>query len=453
MSDLTPSDHAEEVAIFRSQVIGTIARRELTRGELRAELRRLSHQRYRPPDADATRTFSVPTLERCLYRYRRGGLDALRPMPRSDRGRAKNIAPEQKQLLLDIRREHPHASVALILRTLVADGCLAERAVSPATVRRLFREQGLDKQSLRAAAGATPRLRWQAERPGALWHGDVCHGPAITVDGVSRPLRIHGLLDDCSRYVVALEAHHTEREVDMLDLFVAALRRHGKPGALYLDNGSTYRGAALDTACARLGITLLHAQPYDPQACGKMERFWRTLREGCLDFLAAGSVASLADVNARLTAFLGRHYHVAPHASLIGQSPEMVWSAAAHVRDLDDKTLRDALTAREKRRVRGDSTVAVDGVDWELDQSFLAGRLVTVGRCLVDHASAPWVEHEGKRLALHRVDPTKNAHRRRGPRADAATPTPTPTPTTPFDPAGALLEPARKRQTAQEDIL
>jgi len=50
------------------------------------------------------------------------------------------------------------------------------------------------------------------------------------------------MLDDASRYVVALEALHSEREADMLDLLLAALRRHGAPDAIYLDNGSTYRG-------------------------------------------------------------------------------------------------------------------------------------------------------------------------------------------------------------------
>jgi len=50
-----------------------------------------------------------------------------------------------------------------------------------------------------------------------------------------------GLLDDCSRYIVASWRTTTEREADMLELFVAALRRHRRrvfPGALYLDNGS-----------------------------------------------------------------------------------------------------------------------------------------------------------------------------------------------------------------------
>ena len=78
---------------------------------------------------------------------------------------------------------------------------------------------------------------------------------------------------------------------------------HGKP-LIYLDNGATYRGDMLKTACARLGITLQHAKPYDPQARGKMERFWRTLRDGLLNYL--GDVASLAEINRRLQAFLDK---------------------------------------------------------------------------------------------------------------------------------------------------
>ena len=129
------------------------------------------------------------------------------------------------------------------------------------------------------------------------------------------PLRIHGMLDDCSRALIALEPLETEREVDMLEVFIRALLIHGKPDALYLDNGATYRGHALRLACERLGITLIHAQPHDPQARGKMERFWRTLREQCLDFI--GTASSLHDVRVRLVAFADE-YHRTPHSGLMG---------------------------------------------------------------------------------------------------------------------------------------
>lgn len=437
---LAPKDHAETVARFRSEIVGALTRKELDRGELRATLHALSQERFRPPGSDVTRCISVTTLERWYYAYRRGGLDALRPLPRGDRGHGRELSAEQRQLLLDIRKEHSSASVPLILRTLVSDGRLAREAVSESTVRRLYQTHGLDRVPFRDGAGQHTRLRWQASEPGAIWHADVCHGAALLIGEHSRPLRIHALLDDASRFILAIEARHTEREADMLQLFVKALRKHGPPDILYLDNGATYSGEVLRTACARLGIALVHARPYDAPARGKMERFWRTLREGCLDHL--GSVASLHDVEVRLLAFLDRHYLVAPHASLMGRSPGAVFAAASRPADgLDEAKLREALMVRERRRVRRDTTVSILGTDYELDQGFLAGRVVTVAYSLLD--GSPWVEHEGRRLGLHVVDPLRNARRKRLPRRPGAAPAGAPVA---FDPAGALLDLATGRR-------
>jgi transposase InsO family protein len=433
---LQPMSRAEEIALFRSEVIGALTRRDLSRGGLRAVLRELSQQRFRPPRCARARTFSVPTLERWYYAYRRGGLTALHPQRRRNAGRGRDLPPVLVDLLLDIRREHPATSVALILRTLVADGRMSAGAVSETTVRRLYREHGLDRVPARDGTGAHTRLRWQADRPNALWHGDVCHGPNLHVDGRSRPLRIHGLLDDASRFFVALEAHHSEREVDLLGLLLRALRRHGAPDALYLDNGSTYRGKTLRLACERLGITLIHARPYDAPARGKMERVWRTLREGCLDHL--GSVTSLHEVNVRLWAWLDQHYHRAPHGSLFGRTPGLVYAEAEdRENQLTEDQLRDALLVHVRRRVRRDTTFDLGGRTWELDQGFLAGRLVTVGHSLYDPAAAPWVEHEGQRLPVHPVDPATNAHRHRPPRRTGPAPAPR---HVPFDPPKALLD-------------
>jgi hypothetical protein len=217
---------------------------------------------------------------------------------------------------------------------------------------------------------------------------------------------------------------------------------------LYLDNGATYRGALLSLCCARLGIALVHAKPYDPEARGKMERFWRTLRQGCLDHL--GALATLDDLNARLAAFLSEHYHASAHASLMGRSPGVAWTTAARPVDrLDEAKLREALTARSRRRVRKDTTLSVAGTDWELDQGFLAGRVVTVARCLVDPAEAPWVEHEDHRYVLRRVDAKANATRARPPRRTHTAPPPRAR--VPFDPAGALLDRARARAEGVTD--
>jgi transposase InsO family protein len=449
MDKLSPQSHQEAVAVFRHGIIGALTQAELGRGQLREAMEKLSAQKFRPPRAKTTRQFSITTLERWFYAYRKHGLAGLHPRPRSDKGRAQELTPELRQLLCDIRREHPHAAVPVIVRTLVADGRMQKDAASVATIRRLFSEAGLDRVGLRDGNRGKTRLRWQAERPMALWHGDVCYGPSLRIDGKVRPLRIHALLDDASRHVVALEAHHSEREVDMLGLFVRALRRHGKPDALYLDNGSTYRGDTLATACARLSVSLVHARPYQPEGRGKMERWWRTLREGCLDFV--GSLTSLHDVNVRLWAFIDEHYHRAPHAGLFGRAPKDVFDAAPPAPgDFDEASLRAALTVRERRRVRRDTTVRIGGEDFELAHGHLTGRIVTLCRCLVDLSEKPWVEYEDKRYEVHPVDPVKNSRRERRwkkPHLDESLPR-----HSAFDPPKALLDKATGKKPAQDEV-
>jgi|GEM_PF-2472360 len=208
-----------------------------------------------------------------------------------------------------------------------------------------------------------------------------------------------------------------------------------RPEALYLDNGSTYTGEVLATLCSRLSIGLLHASPYDPQARGKMERFWRTLREGCLDHL--GTPGSLHDVPVRLLVFLGKHYHVAPHASLMGKSPSEVYETAPRYDEsIDDAALGAALTVRGRRLVRRDGTLEIGGTTFETRAGFLAGRIVVLGRTLLDPMADPWIEHEEQRYLLGRVNTEENARRKK------VGPSPNCTRRgldVPFDPPGALL--------------
>ncbi len=408
MEPLSPRNHGEEVALFRYGLLGQLVSVPLAHGELAAELRRLSQQRVRPPGRDTTRTYATPTLERWLYAYKKGGLEALVPKARADRGRGRDLDPVLRDLLCDIRREHPDVSVTLIVRTLRVEGRIGPE-VTACTVRRMYAEKGLSRVAAADGKGEKARLRWQAARPGALWHGDVCHGPTLTLEGRRTPVRVHALLDDASRHVVALRVASDEREETMLSLFAQALMEHGKPDALYLDNGATYRGAVLQLACGRLGISLLHAKPYDASARGKMERFWRRMREEALDHI--GHVASLADVESRLRTWLGRFYQGAPHAGLLGRAPATVFSEGDKVLVSQDE-LRAALTVRTRRRVRRDSTVSLGGTEYEVPLGYLAGQLVTIATSFFDDKE-PVLELDGQRIVLHPVDPVGNGHRRR----------------------------------------
>lgn len=445
MDNLTPKNHAEEVAVFRHGLIGELASSELSHGDRAEALRRLSLQRVRLPDSDTTRTYSVPTLERWLYAFKKGGLEALVPQARADRGRGRDLDPVLRELLCDIRREHPSVSVTLILRTLRADGRVGPE-VTECTVRRMLADKGLVRTASADGDGTMTRLRWQAARPGALLHGDVCHGPTLTFEGRRTPVRVHALLDDASRYVVALLVAPDEREKTMLSLFARALMEHGKFDALYLDNGATYRGDVLRLACARLGITLVHARPYDAPARGKMERFWRRMREQALDHI--GQVASLSDIEDKLRTWLVRYYQSTPHAGILGRTPATVFSEGEKLRVSEDE-LRAALTVRVRRRVRRDTTVSVDGVHYEVPLGYLAGHVVTIARSYFDD-KAPLIELDQKRIPLRVTDPVSNGHRPRPPRRE---PHEKPTRAVDFDPGKTLLPDAQEPEEDDDDTL
>lgn len=446
MEDLSPKNHREEVAIFRHGLIGELALRAglLHHGERSEELRRLSERRVRPPGSDTTRCYSTATLERWLYAYQKGGLSALAPQARGDRGRGRDLDPVLRGLLCDIRREHPAASVPLILRTLRADGRIGA-GITACTVRRMLAEQGLSRSVDVAAGAGKARLRWQAERPGALWQGDVCHGPTLKLGGQRVPVRVHALLDDASRYVVTLRVAGDEREHTMLSLFAQALMEHGKCDALYLDNGATYRGDLLRMVCARLGITLLHARPYDAPARGKMERFWRRMREEALSHV--GDIASLEDVEQKLRTWLVRYYQSAPHAGLIGRAPSTCFAEGEKVPVTADE-LRAALMVRTRRRVRRDSTLSLGGTVYETPFGYLAGQVVTVATSLFD-GTEPVIELDDKRIPLRPVDPIANGKRRRPPRRPAAE---RPKAPVDFNPGCTLVD-DDQREEADDDTL
>ena len=265
-----------------------------------------------------------------------------------------------------------------------------------------------------------------ASHPGALWQGDVCHGPTLTGSGHPEPLRIHAIIDDNSRYVVALRACTNEREEEMLALLVSAVRQWGAPDLLYLDNGSTYRGEALSTGTARMSIALLHPKPHDPQARGKIERFWRTLRENLLDHIATD--LTLAEVQKRLDHFLESHYHQRQHGSLGGDTPAMVWGYRQTKLFSDDQIAR-AMTIRTPRRVSRDGVVSIDGSLFEVSQQFLAGHKVEVSSCLVPGLPRiSKVHYQGGTFDLKPLDTRENAKARR------TDPEPAREPAPPLDP-------------------
>lgn len=100
-----------------------------------------------------------------------------------------------------------------------------------------------------------------------------------------------------------------------------AVLKRGPPVKLVVDNGSAYRAKSLQGICIRLGIRLIYCRPYDPESKGKIERWHNTFRRQFLSELDPKNVQTLAELNARLWAWIEQVYHQRPHKGFEGLTP------------------------------------------------------------------------------------------------------------------------------------
>ena len=113
MNDIHP------MALFRYSVLGPlISRADLPRGELKKILRELAARHYDIPGSRNSR-LSEKTIEAWFYAWRRGGIEALVPKARADRGQSK-IDPAVQAALLAAKRENP-SSIAASIPSSVPD--------------------------------------------------------------------------------------------------------------------------------------------------------------------------------------------------------------------------------------------------------------------------------------------------------------------------------------------
>ena len=371
----TDEELRKAVALFRYGLIADVLRVPLGSREIRRALHEKAQRSYVIPGTRRTRV-AVETMRDWLSLYRTGGLEALYPKTRADRGLPRRLPPEVAERLLTLKCEHPALSVRALIKAAREHG--VEHPLAPSTVHRLLSREGL----LDARPGdpvGTDRRRFTFQHAGELWMSDVMHGPKVSDGRRRRKTFLIAFIDDATRVIPFAAFAYSENTTAFLPVLKQAIARRGLPARLYCDNGANFRSQQLALVCAKLGVALIHARPYQPAGKGKIERFFRTLRAAWLRHLTAAATESLETLNRTLWAWVEGEYHLSPHRGLDGRTPLDQWAlAGANVRYPDPGTDLDELFLFEaKRRVMKDRTVSLHGRLYEVD-AHLVGQLVTL---------------------------------------------------------------------------
>jgi putative transposase len=370
-------EKSEKIALFRYALVAPLVLEALPRGELTRRAEEIAARLYEIPYS-SRRAVSVDTLLNWVLRYRREGLEGLARKARQDRGQARVIDAQTAALIERLKRENPHRTAAALLRQLASSSSQDQARLSASTLNRFLRERGLTTQQL-LSAPAVAHKKFEAQFANQIWQSDMLFGPWVArPGGGKRQAFLQAVLDDASRLIPHAQFYPDQGLDSFLDCLRQAIAARGLPSRLYVDNAKIYRSPQLARIAASIGILIVHTPPYQPEGRGKIERYFRSLRQDFLTALDPKTLLTLEQLNERLWHWIDTVYHRAEHSAL-GATPLVRWQRdIEQVRQLPPATdLRHLFFYRVDRLVRRDCTFLLHNRFFEAPPQ-LAGKHVEV---------------------------------------------------------------------------
>jgi transposase InsO family protein len=370
------NDKPEKIALFRYGLIAPLILETLPRGELTRRAEEIAARAYDIPHS-TRRTVSIDTLLDWALRYRRHGLEGLTPQPRQDRGQARVVDAQTAALIERLKRENPHRTGTSLLRQLASSQGQEQAPLSASTLYRFLRQHGLTTPQL-LVEPMTARKKFEAQFANQIWQSDMLFGPWVErPGGGKRQVFLQATLDDASRLIPHAQFYPDQGLDSFLDCLRQAIAARGIPVRLYMDNAKIYRSPQLARIAASIGILIVHTPPYQPEGRGKIERYFRSVREQFLADLDRKALLTLEQLNERLGQWIDV-YHRTEHSAL-QTTPLLRWQRdIEHVRQLPPATdLRRLFFHRVDRLVRRDSTFLLHNRFFEAPPQ-LAGKRIEV---------------------------------------------------------------------------
>jgi hypothetical protein len=157
------------------------------------------------------------------------------------------------------------------------------------------------------------------------------------------------------------------------------------------------------------GISLIHSKPYDSPSRGKVERFFRTVRDRFLVGIPEG--IPLDELNDAFRRWLQEDYHHKLHGG-IGERPIDRYNASiarVSIRRLSKSELDEIFLVRYERVANNDATISFKGDLYEVPTAYIRQRIEI--RHPVDDPRELYLYDNGIRVGrIKLLNKKENAH-------------------------------------------
>ncbi len=357
--------------------------------------------------------YAMSTFKGWLRKYQVDGFHALKPKDRSDRGRPRRLSDKNMAVIEARCKAYPDLTIQLLYEHLLEDNQLGDPPIGYNNLVRIVRQRDL----LTGRRRADVRKRFESAEVNELWVCDFMHGPMVRTDSRRAKAILCAVIDDHSRMIVGHAFAASETIGSLIVVLKEAFEAFGLPKRLYVDNGPSFSSDLLAKACAQTGISLIHSKPYDSPSRGKIERYFRTVRDRFLATIE--SEPTLAELNDAFSVWLREDYHYKNHKGIDDRPIDRYHVSAGRVqiRRMTRSELNEIFLVRHERIVNNDATISFKGNIYEVPAAYIRQRIEL--RHPVDEPTELYLYDNGVRVGqLKLVDARENARIFRPTKAD-----------------------------------
>ena len=216
-------------------------------------------------------------------------------------------------------------------------------SASPGAIRRVLFDNGYEVVEEGVSRHPDKPRRFERARPQEMYQVDI-----FTFMLKRQNYRVHlvAYMDDCSRYIVSYGLTTKATSAWAQEVLGEAISLYGPPKEVLTDQGPqfhTWRGtSSYNKYLNRCGIKQIVARAHHPQTLGKVERFWQTLWNECVQ---RAIFKDINDARARIGQFIGWYNFKRTHQGIGGMYPaDRFFGAETAVRkNIEERVAANAL--------------------------------------------------------------------------------------------------------------
>lgn len=362
----------DKIAIFKYGIIAPVINDSSIKQKQYFE--RAASREYDMPGKIERVTFTPRTFKKWLHIYRKEGYEGLKPSPRTDRGKSRKITETLGEVIRKLCEEYDFKTISNLYRYLLAEEIIKAENFTEVTLRNFLKANSINFESQKAK----PRKAFEAPHINILWTADFMHGPYVSEGRKKLKTYLCAIVDDYSRLITGAQFFLSEHSLSLQKTLKQAVLIYGIPQKFYCDNGKVFSSGYIHMVCAKLGTALIHSKPYDSPSRGKIERFFRTVRDMFIPNLyIKHKTFSLEELNTAFAQWLLDEYNNNTHKG-INDTP-----MDRYLADISNVSVKTIVPAEVDhyfhhtlfRKVKNDSTVTVDNCLYEVPSKYIGEKI------------------------------------------------------------------------------